>query len=155
MSTKQDGVPSRATAEVIEQMIDISGVRRTDNVAIAGSGHLDFLVTLCRSGFARVTCWIADQAAPITEAPADVLFVLNVGSDAGVSTIMSEFGRSLRPGGALVIRFVRRSPKSHGRLLGRLLGRYGFTITQQQIDAAGGTLLCARKQACAVQARAA
>jgi hypothetical protein len=155
MSAKQDGVLPRATARLIDQMIEISGAKRTDNVTIAGSGHLDFLITLCRRGFARVTCWVADRAAPINDLPADVLFVTNVGSDAGALTLLARFGRSLRPNGVLVIRYSRQFPKGHGQALGRLLAEYGFAITQQTTEATGGMLLCVRKQVGAVQARAA
>jgi hypothetical protein len=155
MSTKQDGVISRATASLVEQMIEISGAKHTDNVAIAGSGHLDFLVTLCRRGFDRVTCWVTDRAAPITEAPADVLFVLNVGGDAEALTALGRVGRTLRPSGVLVIRYAAQFPKGHGHPLHRLLAGYGFAMTRQTVDAAGCALLCARKQASAVQARAA
>jgi hypothetical protein len=155
MSTKQDGVPSRATAGLIDRMIEISSAKRTDHVTIAGSGHLDFLITLCRRGFARVTCWVAGRAAPVNDLPADVLFLLNVGSDAGVLTALARFGRNLRPGSVLVIRYTDQSPRGQGHPLHRFLAGYGFAMTQQTVDAAGGMLLCARKQAGTVQARAA
>jgi hypothetical protein len=154
MSTDQNAASCRTAADLLGQLIDLSGANGAENVVVSGQGQVELLVGLWRRGFARATCRAADRGPFAGEPPADLLFVPGFRSEAGLIAVLARLGREVRPGGTLVLQ--GECPTVRARRVRRLLGEHGFDTIEQRRDPEGDSfVLAARKRAAALQARAA
>jgi hypothetical protein len=138
-------MPRRDEIALTKTLIDVSGVKATDHVIIAGRDHLDMLLGLCRHGVRHAACQAA--AGPHDCGPAaDVLLVPDFAGDSDLASVLDRLGGELRPDGAIVIHDSHHLTATRANELRRLLARHGFAPTRQPAEIEDGTfLMCARK----------
>ena len=128
-------------------MIRLSGTRNTDRVTITGRNRLDLFLDLCHRGFVQANCETGTGRCCSDET--DTLWISCAGTERELTNVLNRIGRSLRPGGTIIVHDnwpahdATRSRRI--RTLRRLLTEHGFIPLLQDADGGSGLLLTARK----------
>jgi hypothetical protein len=128
-----------------DEVIKLVGTRRTDRIILIGCEHVELLVQLARTGFTDVTCRTALAGPNAGEMSADIIIAPTVDRQAELAAVLSRMGRSLRPGGVLILGTAATPFTNRTRQLQKLLIQHRFTFARRAVGPADLNLLCCRK----------
>ena len=139
------------TRALAHALIRVSHAQPTDNVTIAGAGHLELLVELMRDGYGHALCRSVDHGPHMARPPADILVAPNVRDESDLCNILQRLGSDLRPRG-LIVFSCAQSDTFGDRNLRRVLIERGFTAVERIAGEGNvGTLWCAHKRAASLR----
>jgi hypothetical protein len=150
--SEQEPPGTAAESGLVERAARLCGAQPNDSLLIAGRGSFDVFLAFCRHGYSHA-CY-ATRRGPRDGDDADLLYLTSAEQDGGLDAALAKFGRSLRPGGAVLARLAAAPQGESMERLRRSLAGAGFSLLRQQSDGQGA-LVMARKLAPAAIRRAA
>lgn len=133
-------LPLSSSRTLTDRMVALARVKVTDPISVVGSGALEMVVDLCRSGFEQVTCGCAWRL-PRDGEHSDVLFVNGPSADDDLARRLGDASSLLGRQGVLVMPLadLDQNPK-----VVQALERSGLEVLSTVYDLSRETLVAHR-----------
>jgi hypothetical protein len=145
MSIMHDAVMDDVEPKLIDRMIEISGIKSSDQVTIA-SGGIEFLIDLLHRGITQASCVVPGCA--LSAEDTDILLIPDTASLPAFAAMLDRVGRHLHAGGTAILYDAGTGQWQRRQQIRRILAEHGL-IPIGETQCGHGTLLSARKLAAA------